>query len=198
MDERNDAQRVQLTRFLNELAQGRSEVAERLMPHVEDQLRQLARVAMNGQAAHHTLQPTALVNEAFLRLFPGADGEPGPGWNDRQHFFALAAKIMRQVLVDHARRQGRQKRGGGQLRVTLAEQLAEADEPEVELLDLDDALRELSTVDERQGRIVELRFFGGLSVAEVADLLSVSLSTVEREWRLARAWIGLRLEGRSG
>lgn len=191
MEENDGTDRAQLTRCLNELAQGRGEAAEELMPYVQSQLRVLAQKALSGQSAGHTLQPTALVNEAFLRLF-----EPrSSGWNDRKHFFALAARVMRQILVDHARAQGRMKRGGGQLRVTLDERQAESSLPSMELLDLDQALAELSTLDERQGRIVELRFFGGLEVREVADLLALSLSTVEREWRVARAWLGLRLEG---
>jgi RNA polymerase sigma factor (TIGR02999 family) len=179
-----------LTSFLNELALGHAAAAEDLMPYVQAQLRGLAQSHLRGQPAGHTLQPTALVNEAFLRLFV----PERCNWNDRRHFFALAAKVMRQILVDHARAQRRLKRGAGNLRVTLDERIVAREQDAPEVLDLDLALGELSALDERQGRIVELRFFGGLEVEEVAGVLALSKSTVEREWRAARAWLGVRLE----
>jgi RNA polymerase sigma-70 factor, ECF subfamily len=190
MDPSSPPDRAELTRFLNELASGRPEAAAELMPYVHAQLRALAQGCLRKQPAGHTLQPTALVHEAFLKLF----GSERDGWSDRKHFFALAAKSMRQILVDHARTQRRLKRGGGRLRVTFDESLAARSEDAPEVLDLDEALSELSAADERQGRIVELRFFGGLEVSEVAELLDLSKSTVEREWRAARAWLGVRLE----
>lgn len=185
-----EVDRAHLTRFLNELALGREDAALGLMPYLHAQLRSLAQKSLRSQDAGHTLQPTALVHEAFLKMFV----PERCAWNDRRHFFALAAKVMRQILVDHARNQQRLKRGDGRLRVTFDERIAAHPENALEVLDLDHALIELSTHDERQGRIVELRFFGGLEVDEVADLLELSTSTVEREWRAARAWLGVRLE----
>ena len=117
------------------------------------------------------------------------------GWNDRKHFFAMAAQAMRQILVSHARSKNRVKRGGDRARVEMDTRMLAGDEPNVDILDLDEVLGELQDTDERQARIVELRFFGGLEVQEVAELLDLSKSTVEREWRAARAWLGLRLEG---
>jgi RNA polymerase sigma factor (TIGR02999 family) len=189
MGEVESVDRSRLTRFLNELALGQVNAAESLLPYVHAQLRSLAQVHLRGQPGH-TLQPTALVHEAFLRLFV----PERCAWNDRRHFFALAARVMRQVLVDQARAQRRLKRGEGMLRVTLDERVVARPSGELEMLDLDQALVELSSLDERQGRIVELRFFGGLEVEEVAGLLELSKSTVERDWRAARAWLGVRLE----
>jgi RNA polymerase sigma factor (TIGR02999 family) len=191
MDESRDHDRADLTSFLNRLARGQAEAAATLMPRVLSELHAIADAYLRRQPAGHTLQPTALVNEAFLRLFD-ADGV---GFNDRKHFFALSARSMRQVLVDHARAAQRDKRGGGRLRVTLDERLADSATPPPELLDFEDVLQELGRLDERQARIVELRFFGGLDVPEVAEVMSLSKSTVEREWRAARAWLGVRLEG---
>jgi len=191
MDRRASDERPDLTRFLNGVARGDPACAQTLMPLVHDELRAIAAGYLRQDRFRHTLQPTALVHEAFLKLF---DPER-VAWNDRKHFFALAAKTMRQILMDYARKQGRQKRGADRLRVTLDEQVTGRAEPAVELLDLEDALVDLAAHDERQGRIVELRFYGGLDVQEVADLLELSKSTVEREWRAARAWLGLRLEG---
>jgi RNA polymerase sigma factor (TIGR02999 family) len=190
MQDGNEADRTHLTRFLNELASGSTDAAEGLMPYVYAQLHSLAQAHVRNQALAHTLQPTALLHEAYIKLFDADRCQ----WNDRQHFFALAAKVMRQILVDHARAQKRIKRGGGNVRVTLDESALGHAGNELEVLDLDQALVELSTQDERQGRIVELRFFGGLGVDEVAGILELSKSTVEREWRAARAWLGVRLE----
>jgi RNA polymerase sigma factor (TIGR02999 family) len=192
MDQSQGHDRAELTRFLNRLARGEVDIAPTLMPRVQGELHAIADAYLRSQPVGHTLQPTALVNEAFLRLFD----PDGVEFNDRKHFFALAARAMRQVLVDHARAEARQKRGGSRLRVTLDERLAETTPPPVEMLDLDEALHDLGTRDERQVRIVELRFFGGLEMQEVADVLALSKATVEREWRAARAWLGLRLQGR--
>ena len=191
MDDSRDHDRADLTSFLNDLARGNADAAATLMPRVVSELHAIADAYLRRQAADHTLQPTALVNEAFLRLF---DAERA-SFNDRKHFFALAARSMRQVLVDHARAAQRDKRGGGRLRVTLDERMAGAATPPPELLDFEAVLQELTQLDERQGRIVELRFFGGLDVPEIAEVMSLSKSTVEREWRAARAWLGVRLEG---
>lgn len=181
---------AKLTVFLNELARGNSQAGETLMPYVYDELRVIAESYMRRQQAGHTLQPTALVNEAYLKLFK----PEAVGWNDRKHFFSLAAKAMRQLLVDHARRAGAAKRDGGLRPQTLDEAFAQSSEFPVDLLDMNMALEELSQRDERQGRVVELRYFGGLEMEEVATVLDVSKRTVEREWRAARAWLGHRLE----
>jgi len=191
MDDSRDLDRADLTSFLNDLARGQADAAATLMPRVLSELHAIADAYLRRQSAGHTLQPTALVHEAFLRLFDRDLAH----FNDRKHFFALAARSMRQVLVDHARAAQRDKRGGGRLRVTLDERLADPATPPPELLDFDAVLGELDALDERQGRIVELRFFGGLDVQEIAEVMALSKSTVEREWRAARAWLGVRLEG---
>lgn len=161
------------------------------MPHIHAELLAIAESQMRRQRAEHTLQPTELVNEAFLRLFPSERVD----WNDRQHFFALAARVMRQLLVDHARRRQRLKRGGGQRPLRLDQAFTRSSEFPVDLIDLDLALQELSGLNELQGSVVELRYFGGLQVAEVASVLDISKRTVERNWRAARAWLGNRLQG---
>ena len=171
---------------------GDPNAASRLLPLVYDQLRALAGRHMRGERPDHTLQPTALVNEAWMRLFQGQGIDDPQG---RRHFFALAARVMRQVLVDHARRRGRDKRGGGEQPKPLEGALALAEVEGVDVLDLDTALEELAGLDARQARVVELRFFGGLEAQEVAEVLEVSLSTVERDWRAARAWLYQRLAG---
>jgi len=140
---------------------------------------------MVRERAGHTLQPTALVHEAYLRLAR----ETGTEWEDRAHFLAIAATAMRRVLVDHARARGAAKRGGGRTWVTLHEELAAQAEQSVDVLALDQALTRLSSIDERQGKVVELRFFGGLEIRETALLLKVSEGTVKRDWRHAKAWL---------
>ena len=158
---------------------------------MEAELRRLARSYMRRERPGHTLQTTALVNEAFLRLTDAR----GVRWQDRAHFLAIAARLMRRVLVDHARSRGYRKRGGGAERVTLDEGLAAAPEPEVDVVALDRALQSLAEVDARKSRVIELRFFGGLSVEETAEVLHVSTDTVKRDWRLARLWLLRELEG---
>jgi RNA polymerase sigma-70 factor (ECF subfamily) len=137
----------------------------------------------------HTLQPTALVNEAYLRLI----GQERVVWQNRAHFYGIAAQMMRRILVDHARGHARGKRFGGAVRVALDERLASADPPDCELLLLDQALTELASIDPQQARIVELRYFGGLSETEVASVLTVSRSTVTREWVIAKGWLYRRI-----
>lgn len=178
-----------LTRFLNALGRGERQPTASQMQPVYAELRAIAEQHLARERARHTLQPTALVNEAFLRLFD----PDGVAWHDRNHFFAVAAKAMRRVLVDHARRRQRLKRGGGRLALTLNEAVDGRAAPQLDLLDLHLALEELSAEDEEKARIVELRYFGGLEMQEVADVLGVSKSTAERGWRSARAWLGVRL-----
>lgn len=153
-------------------------------------LRELADYFLAGERRDHTLQPTALVHEAFLRM-GGGDHR----WGDRRHFMAAAAGVMRAVLVDHARRRGSQKRGGGRSRVAIADVDAAGGSDAIDLLDLDAALAELATLHERQARIVELRFFGGLTSAEIAEELGVSVRSVDGDWAMAKAWLARRLDG---
>ncbi len=176
-----------LTLLLSRARDGVDGAADKLLPAVYGELRRIAGLHFRGRGAS-TLQPTALVSEAYLRLFDERQLE----WRDRAHFFALASKVMRGVLVDHAREQGARKRGGDRQRVTLNENAAGGG-LQLDLLDLNDALAALSELDERQGRIVEMRCFGGLEIAEVAELLGVSARTVDREWQWAKAWLARRL-----
>jgi RNA polymerase sigma factor (TIGR02999 family) len=152
---------------------------------VYDELRQLAHKYMAGQRAGHTLQTTALVNEAYLRLA----GQDDPGFANRAHFLAVAATAMRQVLVDYARTALRQKRGAGARPVTLDEAAILSPEPTQEILDLNDALEKLATLDARKARVVELQYFGGLKQEEIAEILDVSAVTVRRDWTFSRAWL---------
>ena len=148
---------------------------------------------MAGEPAGHSLQATALVNEAYIRLVDGNAVE----WHDRAHFLAVAARVMRRILVDHARSRRAQKRGGLATRVTFDEALVVSDEPLQDFVALDDALEALAKFDERKSRVIEMRFFGGLSVDEAASVLRVSPDTVMRDWRLAKAWLQGELRGQS-
>jgi len=183
-----------VTTLLRAWSDGDETALERLLPLVEAELRRLARRRMAGERRGHTLQPTALVNEAFLRL---VDARSVP-WQDRAHFFGISARLMRRVLVDHARSRGYQKRGGGIQRVTLTDGLALAAERTLDLVALDRALEELGAIDARKARVIELRFFGGLSVEETAEALHVSTDTIKRDWRLAKLWLLRQLEGERG
>jgi RNA polymerase sigma factor (TIGR02999 family) len=156
-----------------------------LVPLVYDELLELAHQFMRRERQNHTLQPTALVHEAYARLVEGERVE----WQGRTHFFAVAAQTMRRVLVDHARRRDAARRGGGGLRVTLDESLVAADRNDIEVIALDRALHALAALDPVQERIVELRYFGGLTIDEVAGVLGSSPATVTREWTIARAWL---------
>ena len=153
------------------------------MVHAE--LQRIARRCMRGQPPDHSLQATALVNEAYVRL---VDVQK-MNWQNRAHFLAMAARLMRRILVDSARARGSHKRGGDAVRVSFSEDLAVTDNKGLDMLGLDDALRALADLDERQSRVVELRFFGGLSVAETAAVLGISGETVMRDWKVARAWL---------
>ena len=183
-----------VTELLRAWSDGDEGALERLMPLVEAELRRLARGYMGRERRGHTLQVTALVNEAFLRLTDARRLR----WQDRAHFLGISARLMRRVLVDHARARGYQKRGGGAQRVTLDDALVVSPEPaldRVDLVALDRALEALAAVDARKSRVIELRFFGGLSVEETADVLHVSADTVKRDWRLAKLWLLRELEG---
>lgn len=185
--------RIDVTRLLLAWSEGDQEALNRLTPIVYQELHRLATVYMSRERNDHTLQPTALVNEVFLRLVD----LQGVGWRDRAHFLAVAARTMRRILVDFARARGYQKRSGGGERVVLNESLAMAAEPGADLVALDDALNRLAAIDERKSQIVELRYFGGLRVEETAEALHISPETVMRDWRAAKAWLHLQLnEGR--
>jgi RNA polymerase sigma factor (TIGR02999 family) len=182
-----------LTEWLVAWSGGDESALQRLIPVVHAELRRLARREMRRERDGHTLQTTALVNEAYLRLID----LDGVTWNDRVHFFAMSARVMRRILVDHARARRYQKRGGGAVAVSFDEELMVANEPRADLVALDDALTALGKLDARKSQVVELRFFGGLSVAETAAALEVSEGTVLRDWRLAKSWLLNELEGRS-
>jgi len=186
--------RADLTVALRDLGAGRTEAAETLLPVLVAELRSIAQGYLSSRSASHTLQPTALVNEAFLKLF---GSEALASIHDRAHFFALSARAMRQILVDHARaRRTARRESGASVEPTLGDALGIGTPGTDDLLDVDAALSELARVDQRQARLVELRFFGGLEVEEVAAAMDVSVSTVEREWRAARAWLGRRMKDR--
>ena len=180
-----------ITELLIDWGQGDQLALEKLMPLVYDELRRLANNYLRREPAGHTLQPTALVNEAYLKLV----GQRKVNWQNRAHFFAISAKLMRRILVDHARQRQAVKRGGSdqqRLSITSAETIVK--QPAIDLLALNEALDELAQMDPQQGRIVELRFFGGLSIEETAEVLSISHATVERDWKLARAGLRRQLE----
>lgn len=178
-----------ITQLLHAWSAGDVEPLDRVLPLVYDELRRLAASKMGGERRDHTLQPTALVHEAFLRLTQ----LHGIRWRDRGHFFGAAAQIMRRVLVDHARRHRAAKRGAGK-KLRLEEGLVMSDEQAHEIAVLDDALLDLERLDSRQSRVVELRYFGGFSVPETADALGVSAATVKRDWAVARAWLQSYME----
>ena len=183
---------VEVTRILRAWSNGDASALEQLTPVVYNELHRLARLYLAGEREGHVLQPSALVNEAFIRLIAGEPVE----WASRTHFFAVSARFMRQILIDFARAQETHKRGHRQPHINLSstdQQLA-ADMNFVDFLDLDAALTELSRLDSRQAHIVELRYFGGLEIAEVAVALDVSERTVSREWNVARAWLFDRLQ----
>ena len=180
-----------VTELLRAWSGGDDDALEQLMPLVEAELRRLARTYMRRERREHTLQTTALMNEAFLRLTDARRVH----WQDRAHFLGISARLMRRILVDHARHRGYQKRGGGAQRVTLHEGLVMSEDPALDVVALDRALDILAKVDVRKSRTIELRFFGGLSVEETAEVLQVSPDTVKRDWRLAKLWLLRELEG---
>src|SRR5881227_346251 len=180
-----------VTQLLVNWANGDQAALDRLMPLVYSELRRLASNYLRRERQGHTLQPTALVNEAYLKLIDQKNAR----WQNRAQFFGVAAQLMRRILVDHAREHQAAKRGGSdqqRLSITSAEQLVK--QPELDLLALHEALEELASLDPQQERIVELRFFGGLSIEETAEVLSIGHATVERDWKMARAWLRRKLE----
>jgi RNA polymerase sigma factor (TIGR02999 family) len=181
----------QVTELLLAWSQGDETALEKLIPLVHGELRRLAKRYMARERAGHTLQTTALINEAYLRLINSKNVR----WQNRAHFFAVSAQLMRRILVDFARSRNYQKRGGGALQVTLAEALDKSDERGADLIALDDALSALADVDPRKCQVVELRFFAGLSVDETAEVLKVSPDTVMRDWKMAKVWLLREMSG---
>ena len=175
----------EVTILLRAVRDGNREAEQELISLVHDELHRAARRLMRGERPDHTLQPTALVNEAYLRLIRGA----APAWNDRTHFFILATQVMRRILVDHARARSSKKRGAAMKRVIVGDGAIPIEENWDEIIAVDEALSRLGRWDEQQSRIVELRFFGGLSEEETAEILSISSRTVRRDWKTAKAWL---------
>lgn len=186
-----DTPEKEVTRLLEAWSEGKSEAIDELMPMVYEELRRMAKSYMNSQPSGHTLQTTALIHEAYLKLADQREKR----WQNRAHFFAVAAQAMRHILVDHARSHKTDKRGGETQIVSLEDVAIISNERANELVALDEALQNLSNIDERKGRVVELRYFGGLSVEETAEVLKISQETVMRDWRFAKTWLLRELSG---
>lgn len=180
----------EITVLLKQVSRGDKEASSRLMPLLYDELRKIAAAYFRRERLDHTLQPTALVHEAYLRLIDQRDVQ----WQNRKHFFGIAAQIMRRILLDHARSHVAAKRGGMVPRVTFDEAVLGAAQQWGDVIAVDEALTRLSKFDAQQERIVELRFFGGLSMEETADVLRVSPATVKRDWAMAKAWLARELD----
>lgn len=174
-----------VTQLLLDWSNGDKTALDRLMPLIYEELRRLAHRYMSRERGGHTMQTTALVNEAYVRLI----NRKNVHWQDRAHFFAIAAELMRTILVDHARSHATAKRGGGARKLSLEEALVVSQERAAEVVALDEALNALAVIDPKQSRIVELRFFGGLTIEETAEVLDLSAATIKREWTTARAWL---------
>ena len=184
--------RGDVTALLLSWRNGSDGALEDVVPLVYAELRRVAQAQLRRERPDHSLQPTALTHEAFLRLF----GARQVSWQNRAHFFAMAAQLMRRILVEHARKRGAAKRGGMATRIALNEAHAPAESQDVDVIALHEALGELEKIDARQSRIVELKYFGGLSSAETAEALAVSLATVKRDWSVAKLWLRRALESR--
>jgi RNA polymerase sigma factor (TIGR02999 family) len=180
-----------ITRLLASWRGGDRSALDRLLPLVRAELERLARRHLGRERPHHQMQPSSLVQEAFLRLLPGA----GVAWQDRAHFFAVASQVMRHVLVDYARDRLRQKRGGGAVHIPIDAAVVLSSQQVEQIVAVDVALQRLAKVDERKSRVFEMRFFGGLTVEEVAETLGVAPNTVIRDWNFARAWLRRELGG---
>jgi RNA polymerase sigma factor (TIGR02999 family) len=180
-----DPKQSAVTQLLAEVVNGQQNAADDLMPLVFNQLHELAERLLRRETPGHTLQPTALVNEAYVRMV----GHSKIDWKGKTHFFAIGARNMRRILVDHARRKKRQKHGGQMQRIPLTDELCVSNRNDEDVLAIEEALKKLEELDPRQGQIVELRFYGGLTVEEVAEVLGVSKRTVESDWTMVRAWL---------
>jgi RNA polymerase sigma factor (TIGR02999 family) len=184
-------EKAPVTQLLRAWSGGNQDALAELLPLVEAELRRLAKVYMARERRGHTLQATALVNEVFMRLIDTRN----VAWNDRAHFLGIAARLMRRVLIDHARSRGMKKRGAGAYMLPLEDDMIVAPSPAVDLLALDAALDALAAIDERKSRVIEMRFFGGMTVEETAVALHVSTDTVKRDWRVAKLWLLKELDG---
>jgi RNA polymerase sigma factor (TIGR02999 family) len=175
-----------ITQMLIELTDGNSEVVNQILPHIYDELRRLAGSYLRRERTDHTLQPTALVHEAYMKLID----QKQVRWQNRAHFFGIAAQVMRRILMDHARKHKADKRGGEADKLPLEEGILVVSQGKsAELVALDDALNELAEIDPQKAKIVELRYFGGLSIEETAEVMGVSVPTINRQWRMAKAWL---------
>lgn len=183
-------EKTEVTQLLKKARNGDRESLDRLLPLIYDELRRVAANQLHRERADHTLQATALVHEAYLRLLDQREVD----WQNRAHFFSIAAEMMRRILVNHAVQRNAQKRGDGATRLSLDEAISLPDEKDFDLISLDEALKQLAEYDPTQARIVELRFFGGLTIEETAEVLGISDSTVKREWRMAKAWLKTQLQ----
>lgn len=179
---------VEVTQLLQSIREGDEAASDRLLALIYQELRSMAGARMRLERPGHTLQPTALVNEAYLRLAGGAQQ-----WENRAHFFGAAARAMRRILVDHARKRASQKRGSGAARITFDEMNIEGEDPDLDLLALDEALTALAKHDDRLAEVVRLRYFAGLSIQETAEVMDTSPATVKRDWSYARAWLFERM-----
>jgi RNA polymerase sigma factor (TIGR02999 family) len=184
-----EAAPTDVTQLLQQWSNGEEQALERLLPQIHDELRKLAASYLRRERPDHTLQPTALVNEAFLKLVD----QRAAKWQNRAHFFGIAAQAMRRILVDHARAHAASKRGGAVRKVPLDDARMIGQVMDVDLLALDEALTRLAALDPQQSRIVELRFFGGLTMEESAEVMHISPATIGREWRMAKAWLSAEL-----
>ena len=188
--EMNDHAPSEITQMLIELTGGNKDVVNQILPHIYDELRRLAGSYLRRERADHTLQPTALVHEAYMKLID----QKQVHWQNRAHFFGIAAQVMRRILMDHARKHTAEKRGGDADKLPLEEEiLVVSHERSADLIALDDALQALSQFDEQKAKIVELRYFGGLSIEETAEVIGVSVPTINRQWRMAKAWLHAEL-----
>lgn len=189
MESAEDQNQKVITQMLHKAQAGNRDALDELFPIIYRELRQIASRQLAGERAGHTLQPTALVHEAYMRLID----QHSVDWQNRAHFFSIAAETMRRILVNHAIQRNAQKRGAGATRIELDEAINYYDQRELDLVVLDDALKNLEEFDPTQAKIVELRFFGGLTVEETAQVLGVSESTIKREWRMAKSWLKTKL-----
>ena len=186
-----DPARSEVTQLLQQWSDGRQEALDRLLPQIYAELRRLASSYLRRERRDHTLQPTALVHEAFLKLVD----QRAVRWQNRAHFFGIAAQAMRRILVDHARGHAADKRGAGAERVSLDDAQLAGAMPDIDILALDEVLTRLATLDPQQSRVVDLRFFGGLTMEETAEVLHISPATVGRDWTMAKAWLYAELSG---
>jgi RNA polymerase sigma factor (TIGR02999 family) len=182
----------EITQMLIELTGGNKDVVNQILPHIYGELRRLAGSYLRRERADHTLQPTALVHEAYMKLID----QKQVHWQNRAHFFGIAAQVMRRILMDHARKHTADKRGGDAEKLPLEEEiLIVSHDRSAELIALDDALENLAQLDEQKAKIVELRYFGGLSIEETAEVMGVSVPTINRQWRMAKAWLYSEIAG---